>query len=142
MIPAPAYCNIGMNASTPIARHEPIGVCSFGCTFESSFDAGRRSARDMPKQSRIVDVWIDRQQTKIAAETTSRKTVENALLKLASMIALGPKPPLIAPGRFGIASRQAKRNTAPITNAPMTDPSTALGASVRGLRVSSASVEA
>src|SRR6266516_4518169 len=126
-----------MKARIPMARHEPIGVCNRGFTLLSSREIGSLSSRDMPKQSRIVDVWIERQQTKIAAETTSRKTVEKALLKLASMIALGPKPPLIAPGRFGIASRQAKRNTAPITN-----PSTALGASVRGLRVSSASVEA
>src|SRR5205823_12835532 len=134
--------SIGMKARIPMAIHEPIGVCNRGFTLLSSPEIGSLSSRDIPKQSRIVDVSIERQQTKIAAETTSRKTVEKALLKLASMIALGPKPPLIAPGRFGIASRQAKRNTAPITNAPMTDPSTALGASVRGLRVSSASVEA
>jgi hypothetical protein len=29
-------------------------------------------SRDMPKQSRIVAAMIDRQQTKIAAETTNR----------------------------------------------------------------------
>src|SRR5438445_11165688 len=131
-----------MKAKIPIARHEPIGVCNRRFTLRSSAEIGRLSSRDMPKQSRIVDASIERQQTKMAAETTSRKTVENALLKLASIIELGPKPPVIASGRFGIASRQAKRNTAPITNAPMTDASTALGASVRGLRVSSASVEA
>ncbi len=104
MIPAPAYSIIGMNARTPIARHEPIGVCKVGCTFDNSFEPGSRSSRDMPKQSRIVDVWIERQQTKIAADTTSRNTVENALPKFASMMAAGPKPPLIASLRFGIAS--------------------------------------
>src|SRR5437870_3850496 len=131
-----------MKARIPIARHEPIGVCHREFTFLSSPEIGRLSSRDMPKQRRIVDASIERQQTKMAAETTSKKTVEKALLKLASMIALGPKPPLIASGRFGIASRHAKRNTAPITNAPMTDASTAFGPSVRGLRVSSASVDA
>src|SRR5712691_12234685 len=131
-----------MNARTPMARHEPMGVCRRGCTFLNNREIGRLSSRDIPKQSRIVDVSIERQQTKIAAETTSRKTVEKALLKLASMIALGPKPPLIASGRFGIASRQANRKTAPITKAPITEASTAFGASVRGLLVSSESVDA
>jgi hypothetical protein len=41
------------------------------------------SSRDIPKQRRIVEVSIERQQTKIAAATTSRKTVENAFPKLA-----------------------------------------------------------
>ena len=104
MIPAPAYCSIGMNASTPTAMHEPIGVCSFGCTQLSCFDAGSTPSRDIPKQSRTVEVMIERQQTKIAAATTSRKTVENALPKFASMIAAGPKPFLIPSFRFGIAS--------------------------------------
>jgi len=53
-------------------------------------------SRNNPKQRRIVEVSIERQQTKIAAATTSRKTVEKALPKLASMICAGPKPPLIA----------------------------------------------
>src|SRR5438445_308557 len=133
---------MGMNDRIAIARQEPMGVCRRGCTLLNNREIGRLSSRDIPKQSRIVEVSIERQQTKMAAETTSRKTVEKALLKLASMIALGPKPPLIASGRFGIASRQANRKTAPITKAPMTDASTALGAWVRGLRVSSASVDA
>ena len=141
-MPAPANCSIGMNASRPIARHEPIGVCHRWRTFCSIDEIGSWLSRDMPKQRRIVEVSIERQQTKIAAETTSRNTVENALPKFASMMFAGPKPPLIAAPRFGIASRQAKRNTAPITNAPITEASTAFGASVRGLRVSSASVDA
>ena len=98
-----------MNASTPIAMHDPIGVCSFGCTQLSCFEAGSALSRDIPKQSRTVEVMIDRQQTKIAAETTSRNTVENALPKFASMICAGPKPPLIASPRFGIASSIAYR---------------------------------
>ena len=61
----------------------------------------------MPKPRRIVDVWIERQQTKIAAATTSRNTVENALPKFASMMSAGPNGPLTAAPRFGIASRQA-----------------------------------
>src|SRR2546425_37199 len=141
-MPAPAYWSIGMNERIPIAMHEAIGVCRRGLTLARSAEIGSLSSRDMPKQSRIVDVSIERQQTKIAADTTSRNTVANAFEKLALMMSAGPKPPLIASCRFGIASRQANRNTAPITKAPMTEASTALGASVRGLRVSSARVEA
>ena len=84
--------------------HESTGVCSFGCTFASQREPGSRSSRAMPKQSRIVDVSIARQQTKIAAATTSRKTVEKALPKLASMICAGPQPSLIAVFMFGIPS--------------------------------------
>src|SRR5437588_13076835 len=131
-----------MKAKIPIARHEPIGVCNRRFTLLSSREIGRLSSRDMPKQSRIVEVSIERQQTKIAAETTSRKTVENALLKLALMMSAGPKLFEMATCKSGIASKQAKRNTAPMMNAPITDASTAFGASVRGLRVSSARVEA
>ena len=93
-----------MNASTPTATHDPTGVCSLGCTQLSCFDPGNASSRDIPKQSRTVEVMIDRQHTKIAAETTSRNTVENALPKFASMICAGPNPSLIAPCRSGIAS--------------------------------------
>ena len=107
MIATPANWIIGMPARIPIAMHEPIGVCSFGCTFESTPDAGSLSSRDIPKQSRIVAVWIARQQTKIAADTTRRNTVANPLLKFASMIWAGPNPPAIAAFRFGIASRHA-----------------------------------
>ena len=34
----------------------------------STLEPGSASSRDMPKQSRIVEVWIARQQTKIAAD--------------------------------------------------------------------------
>ena len=138
----PAYWMNGIPESTPIAMHAPMGVCSRECTLLRIGEAGSRSSRDIPKQSLIVDVSIARQQTKIAAETTSKKTVEKPLPKFASMMFVGPQAPLIASPRFGIASKHAYRNTAPITNAPMTDPSTARGASRRGSFVSSASVDA
>src|SRR5579862_1526427 len=131
-----------MKERIPIARQEPIGVCSLGCTFASAVEPGSLSSLDMPKQRRIVEVSIARQQTKIAAATVSRKTVENPFEKFASMMLAGPKPLLMASWRFGIASRHANRNTAPITNAPITDASTARGASRLGLRVSSLRVEA
>src|ERR671937_2402841 len=104
----------GIAASSPIAMHEPIGVCHVRFTFERVLEIGRLSSRDMPKQRRIVEVSIARQHTKIAADTTSRNTVENAFPKLASMMSAGPKLPLIASPRLGIASRQAKRKTAPM----------------------------
>ena len=49
---------------------------------------------------------------------------------------------MIAACRFGIATSVPSRNTPPMTNAPMTENSTALGAARRGSRVSSASVDA
>ena len=69
-----------------------IGVCSWRY-LASHFDPGSARSRAMPKPSRIVDVWIDRQHTKIAADTTSRKTVENAFPKFASMMFAGPNGP-------------------------------------------------
>ena len=62
--------------------------------------------------------------------------------KFASMICAGPQPSLIAVAMFGMPSSIAYRKIAPITNAPITDAITALGASVRGLFVSSESVDA
>jgi len=58
------------------------------------------------------------------------------------MICAGPKPPLIAAGRSGIASSIANRKIPPMMNAPITEPRIALGASLRGSLVSSASVPA
>jgi len=55
-----------------MTMQEPIGVCSRGCTLRSTDDAGSCSSRDIPKQRRIVEAWIARQQTKIAAETTKQ----------------------------------------------------------------------
>ena len=43
---------------------------------------------------------------------------------------------------FGTAISTPHRKIAPMMNAPITDASTAFGASCRGLRVSSASVDA
>ena len=104
MIATPAYWAIGTAASAPTARHDQIGVCSPGLTSLSSFEPGSRSSRAMPKQSRMVEVMIDRQQTKMAALTTRRKTVEKAFPKFASMISAGPQLPEIAVFRFGMPS--------------------------------------
>jgi hypothetical protein len=107
MIATPAYSTIGMAASRPTTMHENTGVCSFGLTCFSTVEPGSTPSRDMPKQSRIVDVMIERQHTKIAAATTSRNTVENALPKFASMICAGPQPSLIATPMSGMPSSMA-----------------------------------
>ena len=96
----------------------------------------------MPKQSLIVAARIDRQQTKIAAETTSRYRVAKPVEKFASMICAGPYAPFTAAPMFGIATSVPSRNTPPMMNAPITENSTALGAARRGSRVSSDSVDA
>ena len=66
----------------------------------------------------------------------------NALEKLASMICAGPQKFEMASLKLGMAMRVAHRKMAPMMNAPITEASTALGASRRGSRVSSASVDA
>src|SRR6266487_1913629 len=66
----------------------------------------------------------------------------NAFEKFASMICAGPNAPLIAAPMLGTAINVAQRKIAPTTKAPMTEARTALGASRRGSRVSSASVDA
>lgn len=81
------------------------------------------------------------QHTKIAA-TTNRYTVAKALEKFASMIWAGPQNPPMASLKSGIAISVAHRKMAPMTKAPITEPSTALGASLRGSFVSSARVDA
>ncbi len=48
------------------------GVCSLGNTLDHTCENGSWLSRDIPKQSRMVAAMIDRQQTKIAADTTSR----------------------------------------------------------------------
>src|SRR5205807_760127 len=103
-----------------------------GWTQLRAFEAGNWLSRDIPNASRIVEAWIARQQTKIAAATTSRYTVEKPFEKFASMICAGPQEPLIAAGMSGIAISVAQRKIPPITNAPMTEASTAFGASLRG----------
>ena len=59
-----------------------------------------------------------------------------------SMINAGPANAATASAMFGTAISTPHRKITPITNAPATAPSTAFGASVLGLRVSSASVDA
>ena len=48
------------------------GVWSLGLTFAIVFENGSWSSRAIPNASRIVDVRIDMQHTKIAADTTKR----------------------------------------------------------------------
>src|ERR1700677_4786657 len=119
MVPAPEYLMNGIAAITATTMHDHTGVCSPGETLDSAPEAGSWLSRAIPKQSRIVAARIDRQQTKIAAETTNRYRVAKPVEKLGSMIAAGP-----------------------MTNAPITENSTALGAARRGSLVSSASVDA
>src|ERR1700691_5304797 len=105
--------------------------------------AGTWLSGDMRKHSRIVAARMDRQQTKIAAETTNRYRVANAVEKLAVMTCAGFQPsPEVAVCRFGMATSAPSRNTPPMMNAPITEKSTAFGAARRGSLVSSASVEA
>src|SRR5215469_8461537 len=142
MVPAPEYFMNGTAASTAIATHVQTGVCRLGATRASGRETGSWRSRDIPKHNRIVAARIDKQQTKIAAETTSRYRVANGEEKLASMICAGPHAPAMALCMLGIAISVASRNTPPMMNAPITDESTALGALRRGSRVSSDSVDA
>src|SRR5215467_7746288 len=112
----------GIAESTATVMQVHTGVCRFGETRASGLEIGSVLSRDMPKHSRIVDAMMDRQQTKIAAETTNRYNVANAVGKLASITFAGdqPKPPLpvIAVCRFGIATSVPSRKTPPMMNAP------------------------
>src|SRR5919204_5702829 len=109
----PAYWMNAIPVTRPIAMQEKTGVRRLGFTFASHFDAGSVSSRDIPKQRRIVDVSIARQQTKIAAETTIRNAADIAEPKFDSMMLAGPKEPLIASGRLRIPSSMQKRKTPP-----------------------------
>ena len=83
------------------------------------------------------------QQTKIAAETTSRYNVVPAWVMTSPMIVPGDvASPFASSAMFGAAIKTPQRKIAPITNAPITDARTAFGASARGFLVSSASVDA
>ena len=90
MIPAPEYLMNGMAESSATTMQVQTGVCRLGDTLDSSPENGSWLSRDMPKHSRIVAARIDRQQTKIAAETTNRYRVAKPVEKLASMICAGP----------------------------------------------------
>src|SRR5690348_17371045 len=96
MVPAPEYFKNGTAASTATATQVQTGVCRPGATRASDRETGSWLSRDIPKHSRIVAARIDRQQTKIAAETTSRYSVANGEEKLASMICAGPHRPVMA----------------------------------------------
>src|ERR1700730_6169472 len=142
MIVTPEYWMNGTAASTAPTMHVHTGVCKLGQTLDSGPETGICLSRTMPKQSLIVAARIDRQQTKIAADTTNRYKVAKPVEKFASMIGTGPYAPFTAAPMFGIATSVPSRNTPPMMNAPITENSTALGAARRGSRVSSASVEA
>src|SRR5580658_355571 len=142
MIPAPEYWMKGIAAIAPTAMQLHTGVCRPGDTRDRNLDPGSWLSRDMPKHSRIVAARIDRQHTKIAAETTNRYRVAKPVGKLASMICAGPQAFFTATPRWGIATSVPSRNTPPMMKAPTTEYSTALGAARRGSLVSSDSVEA
>src|SRR5215472_7006540 len=147
MMPAPENWMNGIAEITATAMQVQTGVCSDGDTFERGRENGSWLSRDIPKHSRMVAAMIDRQQTKMAADTTNRYSVANPEEKFAWMICAGPRPrpPLaaIAPCRVpGIATSVPSRNTPPMMNAPTIEYRTALGAARRGSLVSSASVEA
>src|SRR6516164_8873025 len=126
MIATPAYLRNGTAASTATTTQVQTGVCRLGATLPSGLENGSWLSRAMPKHSRIVAARIDRQQTKIAAETTSRYKVENPEEKLAWMTCAGDQPrPFMAVGRFGIATRTPSRNTPSMMNAPITENRTA-----------------
>src|SRR6516162_4773180 len=142
MIPAPEYCQNGIAAIHATAMQLHTGVCRLGDTLASGLENGSWLSRDMPKQSLIVAARMDRQQTKIAAETTNRYRVAKPVEKLAWMMLAGPHAFFTAKPRFGMATSVPSRNTPPMMNAPITEYSTALGAERRGSLVSSASVAA
>src|SRR5271157_6355769 len=142
IIPAPEYWMKGIAAISATTMQLRTGVCRLGETLDSTPENGSWLSRDMPKHNLIVAARIDRQQTKIAAETTSRYRVAKPVEKFASMICAGPHAFFTATPRWGIATSVPSRNTPPMMNAPITENSTALGAARRGARVSSDSVEA
>src|SRR5262249_61460324 len=114
MVPAPENWMKGIAARTAIVMHVHTGVCRLGDTFDSGLENGSWLSRDMPKQSRIVEAMIDRQQTKMAAVTTSRETVAKAGEKLASMICAGPQASLIAACMLGIGISVPKQDPPPV----------------------------
>ena len=62
----------GTAESTATVMQVQSGVCRLGETFASGPEIGSWLSRAIPKQSRMVAAMMDRQQTKIAAETTNR----------------------------------------------------------------------
>src|ERR1700734_2379191 len=142
MVAAPEYLMKGIAETTASTTHVQTGGCRVGDTLDSAPENGSWLSRAIPKHSRMVDARIDRQQTKIAADTTNRYKVAKPVEKFASMTSAGVHPSFTAVPRLGIATSVPTRNTPPMMNAPITENSTALGAARRGSRVSSASVDA
>src|SRR5260370_22842788 len=101
MVPAPEYLMKGIADISATTMHVHTGVCSLGETFASGAETGSWLSWAMPKQSLMVAARMDRQQTKIAAETTNRYRVAKPVEKLASMMAAGPYAPFTAAPRFG-----------------------------------------
>ena len=62
----------GIAESAPMITHVATGVCNLGLTFAIRLENGSWSSRAIPNANLIVDVRIDMQHTKIAADTTSR----------------------------------------------------------------------
>src|ERR1700733_5145105 len=142
MVPAPEYLMKGIADTTASAIQVHTGVCRLGDTLARCWENGSWLSRAMPKHNLMVAARMDRQQTKIAAETTNRYRVAKPVEKFASMIWAGPYPSFTAVPRFGIATSVPTRNTPPMMNAPITENSTALGAARRGSRVSAPRAEA
>src|SRR5579863_4120394 len=88
-MPAPENWMNGTAAISPTAMQLHTGVCRRGETRDRNMEPGSWLSRDMPKHSRIVAARMDRQQTKIAAETTNRLSVAKAVGKLAVMMFAG-----------------------------------------------------
>src|SRR5215813_8875972 len=120
MMPAPENWMNGIAEITATAMQVQTGVCSDGDTFERGRENGSWLSRDIPKHSRMVAAMIDRQQTKMAADTTNRYTVAKLGEKFASMMLDGPQAPEMAVFRFGIDMSVPSRNTPPMMNAPIT----------------------
>src|SRR5260370_30802383 len=102
------------------------GVCRLGATFASCRENGSVLSRDIPKHSLMVAAMIDRQQTKMAAETTNRESVASPEETFAWMICAGarPRPPFAAVALCwvpGIATSGPTRSTPPIMNAPLVE---------------------
>src|SRR6266511_4638529 len=93
MYATPAYFKRKMPAIAATRTQQPIGVPVLWFTCDKYLEPGSWRSRDMPNASRIVDASIDRQQTKIATDTTSRYATESAFDRFASMMSAGPSPP-------------------------------------------------
>src|SRR5262245_52464770 len=96
MIVAPVNWMKGMAESSATAMHDQNGVWNVGLTLASGFESGSCSSRAMPKARRTVEVMIDMQQMKMAADTIRRYTVEKPFDSTSSMMFCGPVKLVIA----------------------------------------------